>query len=136
MHMKHPSPTQLQADAQAADKLLQAYAYQKAARRTAEQELNALQNLLEALAARNPEWFAHQQTYTLPHGKLCYVQRSTALLAAQYSPQAVYAAFPQALKLQPAISQLKVLLEDPATRLALEQLGLGICTETQFEVKI
>jgi len=55
MHMKHPSPTQLQADAQAADKLLQAYAYQKAARRTAEQELNALQNLLEALAARNPE---------------------------------------------------------------------------------
>ncbi|MFN8921618.1 MAG: hypothetical protein ACK5XP_01720, partial [Sphingobacteriia bacterium] len=62
--MKHPSPTQLQADAQAADKLLQAYAYQKAARRTAEQELNALQNLLEALAARNPEWFAHQQTYT------------------------------------------------------------------------
>lgn len=120
----------------AADKLLQAYAYQKAAKQAAQDEMRAIEALLEQLAGRHPEWFDSQATHTLPHGRLCYTRRTELMLAHSYDAHAFYTAFPHLLRLQPSVSALKVAMAQPAVAGAVERLGISLHTLPQFEIKL
>lgn len=123
-------------DEQPADKLLQAYAYQKAAKQAAADEMKSIEALLLQLARRHPEWFADKNTFTLPHGKLRFGQSTELVIEENYDAQAFASAFPGCVKLTPTVTAIKAALLDHAKASAIRRLGVDVKLVEKFEVTV